>query len=120
MLLEQTLTGLLAGVCPRVFPDVAPPGTAAPYVTWQTVGGSPIVYQDNALPDMRNSWVQITCWAVSRLESTQLALAVESALVLAASGAFGARPRSALRAMFSETDDLRGTAQDFDIWAPRD
>lgn len=118
-MLEQSLTTLLSAVCTRVYPDVAPPGTATPYITWQVIGGPAVSYVDDAVPDIRCAWVQVSCWAASRLEAITLMLAAENALVTASTPGFTARPQSGMRAMFSESDDLSGNSQDFEIWAPR-
>lgn len=119
MLLEQTLTTVLAAVCTRVHPDIAPPDTDVPYITWQTIGGPAVAYEDDAMPDARCAWVQISCWAASRLEAINLMLAAEAALVTATATGFTARPQSAMRAMVSDADHLSGNSQDFEIWAPR-
>jgi hypothetical protein len=117
MSLETDLVDLLKLQCPRVFPDVAPYGTARPYITWQQVGGDPVNYVDNTVPDKRNALMQINCWATTRLEANALALQVEAALIV--STALQARPQSALVASHEEDTDLRGVMQDFTIWAAR-
>lgn len=116
MSLEIDLTTLLKGVCPRVFPDVAPAGTPKPFITWQQVGGD-VLRPINGLPEKRNAMVQINCWSELRLEANALALVVEAALVGAS--VFVARPLGALVATNDDDTDLRGAMQDFSIWAAR-
>jgi len=117
MSLETDLYAVLAAVCPRVFPDVAPAGTEEPYVTWQQIGGSAFAFTEGALPNKRNARVQVNVWAATRLECNNIAQQIEAAL--AASPLFAATPESALVAELDEFTDLRGAMQDFSIWADR-
>lgn len=117
MSLESDLVAALTAMCPRVFPDFAPVGTAMPYVTWQQIGGEPLTCLDGSLPDKRNAEVQVNVWALSRLEANTLLLQIEAALC--ASTAFAATPSSALRSSFTEDEGRRGAEQDFSIWATR-
>lgn len=116
MSLETDLSALLLTVCPRVSADVAPAGTAKPFITWQQVGGD-VIQPISGLPDKRNALVQINCWAERRADANALALAVEAALV--GTTVFVARPQSALVATNDDDTDLRGAMQDFSIWAAR-
>ena len=117
MSLETDLVAVLQAVCPRVFPDVAPLATPRPYITWQQVGGDPVNYVDNTVPDKRNALMQINCWATTRLEANALALQAEALLIV--STALQARAQSALVAAHEEDTDLRGAMQDFTIWGAR-
>ena len=116
MSLESDLYTVLAAVQPAVYPDVAPPGAAVPYITWQQVGGD-VVRPVDGLPDKRNAVVQINCWAATRDQANAMALAVEAALVAAT--VFQARPVAAFMAAFDDDVELRGAMQDFSIWAAR-
>lgn len=116
MSLESDLYAVLAAVQPRVFPDVAPPGAELPYITWQQFGGD-VVRPVDGLPDKRNAYIQVNCWASTRAEANAMALQVEAALVAAT--AFQARPLAALMAAFDEGTEYRGAMQDFTIWAAR-
>lgn len=117
MILEQGLYELIAQLCPRVYPDFAPAGTAPPYVTWQQFGGPSPVYLDGSLPDRRGAWIQVSAWAATRSDANALMLAIEAALC--ASVGLIARPQGALMATVSEDDGIRGATQDFQIWADR-
>lgn len=117
MSLEIDLPDTLKVLCPRVFPDVAKTNTQRPYITWQQIGGDVINPIANDIPDKRNAYIQINVWASTRLEANTLALQIEAALIQ--STAFTARPQSALMAAFEDDTDLRGTMQDFTIWALR-
>ncbi|NLZ12372.1 MAG: DUF3168 domain-containing protein [Alcaligenaceae bacterium] len=116
--MELTLIALLSPlVGGRVFPDVAPIGTARPYITWQQFGGDVIKPLANEVASKRNSTVQINVWSDTRLQANQLILQAETALVT--SSAFIARPISAFAARHEEDVDLYGAEQDFSIWSDR-
>jgi hypothetical protein len=117
MSLETSLHTLLFAQCPRVFPDVAPYDTARPYITWQQVGGDPLSYVDDTVPDRRNSLIQVNAWADTRLQANDLMLQIESALITSTS--FQARPAGALIAAHDQDTDRRGAMQDFSIWSTR-
>lgn len=117
MSLETSLYTLLSVQCPRVFPDVAPYDTARPYITWQQVGGDPLSYVDDTVPDRRNCLIQINAWADTRLQANDLMLQIESALIT--STLFQARPAGALIAAHDQDADRRGAMQDFSIWSTR-
>lgn len=117
MSLETDLVAVLTGLCPRVFPDVAPYGTTQPYVTYQQIGGPALTYVEGVLPDKRAAQVQINVWDDRRMEANALALQIEAAL--AGSLLFQAQARSAFSASVDDDSDARGTLQDFEIWAPR-
>lgn len=116
MSLESDLFAVLAAVHPRVYPDVAPEGSALPYITWQQIGGD-VIRPVDGLPDKRNAYIQVNCWAATRADANAMALQVEAALVAAT--AFQARPMAALMAAFDEGTEYRGAMQDFTIWAAR-
>lgn len=117
MSLETSLYTTLSPICPRVFPDIAPATTATPYVTWQQVGGSSMVYTEGTLPDKRNARIQINVWAKTRIEANALCMQIES--TLCASPLFQAEPAGALLAAIDDDTDLRGAMQDFYVWADR-
>ncbi len=114
MSLEADLTRTLQTLCSRVFPDVAPAGTATPYITWQQVGGVPLAYLEGAMPGERNASMQINVWAAVRSEALPLLLSIEATLC-----ARGATPIGGAVALSDDTLNLRGYAQDFSIWAAR-
>lgn len=117
MSLESDLYAVLQTICPRVYPDVAPAGTARPYIVWQQIGGEAVSYTDNEVPSLRNAYVQVSAWAESRLQASLMAQQIEAALI--ASPTLAARPQSAMQAAYSEDTELRGAMQDFTIWADR-
>ena len=114
MSLESELQATLTAVCPRSFPDFAPDGTATPYVTWQQIGGAPLAYVDDSLPDKRNARIQINVWAETRAAANAMMLQIEAAMI-----AQSARPIGGLLANFDEDANLRGAMQDFSVWAAR-
>lgn len=114
MSLESSLQSTLLTVCPRAFPDYAPPGTATPFVTWQQIGGKELSYADDTVPDKRNARIQITVWAETRIAANALSLQIEAAMIAQSNRAIGA-----LLATHDEDANLRGAMQDFTVWASR-
>lgn len=110
-ILYNTLRSLVAD---RVFPDVAPEGTALPYCTFQQVGGTAINFINGGLPSKRNGRYQVNCWGQSRLQAALLARQVEDALrqVVALQTTVLAAPV----AEYEEDTKLYGCRQDFSFW----
>jgi hypothetical protein len=117
MSLETSLYTVLASICPRVYPDVAPTSTTRPYLTWQQIGGQAPTYLEVAVVDKRNAEVQVNVWADTRAAANALALQIELALTTAT--AFQAKPIGAFFATQDEDVKVYGTNQDFTIWAAR-
>lgn len=115
--LETELVATLQPLCPRVFPDVAPQGTATPYVVWSQYGGSAITFTEGVMADRRHCLVQVNVWGPSRAECNQLMLDIEAALVARAS--LQAQPIASINTMYDEDTALRGAMQDFSLWAAR-
>ena len=117
--METDLTALLKTLCPRVYPDVAPAGTAAPWITYQGIGGRPLRFIDNSPASIRHTMVQINVWTGSRGASLVLVRQIEEALC--AASAFTASPAGEPigTAEIDMVPPLYGCMQDFDIWAPR-
>ena len=116
-MMEADLNTLLKAICPRVFPDVAPSGTALPYVTWQGIGGESIYALNNTPIDKRNTLMQINVWAADRLQSTTLARNIEAAI--AASPAFVAKPVNEPISVYEDDTQLHGAIQRYEIWHAR-
>jgi hypothetical protein len=115
--IESDLYLIISGICPRVYPDIAPANTAMPYVTWSLYGGNTIKPLAKEVPDKRNAMIQVNVWSKSRLESINTMLAIESALITATQ--FVCKPMNAMSATFDDDTDIRGIMQDFSIWGPR-
>lgn len=113
--LEAQLHQALQALCPRVYADAAPQGTATPYVVWHQIGGQATQYTEGAMAPQRNAWVQINVWHTSRLLCNQLSLDIEAALV--AHPALQVEVQSAISAAYSEDAQLSGSMQDYSIWA---
>lgn len=101
----------------RCFPDVAPEGTATPYITWQQAGGPAYTYVEKAVPNLEGARMQITVWSATRLEANTIIRQVEQALTAAT--AFESKPVSAFTAIHEQDTGLYGALQDFYIWSPR-
>ena len=112
--LETELATALQALCPRAYPDVAPEGTALPYIVWHQMPGSATMYTEGAMANRRNSNVQINVWAATRSACNQLSLAIEAALV--AHPQLQVQPLNSLAAAYNEDSTLRGSMQDFSIW----
>lgn len=118
MTVEATLfTALTALVGGRVYPDVAPEGTARPYITYQQVGGRVFVYVEGTLPDAKNGRIQFDVWADTRMAANALALQVESALV--AIPTLQVEPLGAYVCTHETDTGLYGAMQDFSITSAR-
>lgn len=107
----NALTALVSG---RVFPDIAPEGTARPYITYQQVGGSSINFLDRTTPSKKNGRWQMNVWADTRLDAGALSRQVENTLRMAA--ALQTTVLEAPIATYDEETGLRGTRQDFSFW----
>lgn len=119
MSMESDLTALLKTLTPRVFPDFAPAGTVAPYITYQHIGGRPLRWLDGSAADKRHTLLQINVWTATRAASLLLIRQVEEAMC--ASAAFTARPAAEPTSEAEEgaMPPLYGSMQDFDIYSLR-
>jgi hypothetical protein len=115
--LETLLADTLKTLCERTFPDVAPEDTPTPYVVWHFLGGRTVQYVEGQLATRRNALVQINVWHESRAVANQLSLQIEDALV--AHTDLRAEPQGGLQSAYDEDAHLRGSMQDFSVWADR-
>ena len=116
--MEENLIALLTTLCPRVFFDVAPEGTATPYVTLHHIGGKSLRALDGDHCGERNTYMQVNVWAASRLASMTLARAIEDELTTSADFQV-VRPDGEPIADHDPDTNLFGTIQRFSIWATR-
>jgi len=113
MLAEAIVFGALASVLPnKVFPDVAPASTAAPWITYQAVGGQAFTTLDSETPATRNAPVQVTVWASTRAQAASL---MEQAFQALANPAVKAVPIGAPVSTFEPDTLLYGSTLDFSI-----
>ncbi len=117
MSMESDLVALIAALCPRVYPDVAPAGAVLPYVTYQHIGGQPLRYVNGQAVGLRHSQIQVNTWAATRAESLSLCRAIEDAISSAT--VFSGKPDSEPIGDVDGDSDRRGCMQDFSIWSPR-
>lgn len=117
MSLESELYTVLLAHCPRVFPDVAPPGTQRPWVTYQQIGGDPSFYVEGQVMAKVSAYMQINVWHDNRQQANNLMRQIEAALLQ--STAFQAEPQGGLIAGFEDDTETRSAQQDFSIWADR-
>lgn len=117
MTLEEHLTALLQGICPRAYCDFAPVGTERPYVTYQQIGGEVVDFLDNTLPSKENAQIQVNVWSDTRAEAKALIKQVEAAMIAATM--FQASPQAAAVSDFDPDIPVYGSRQDFSVWADR-
>lgn len=118
MTTESTIYDLLKGlVGNRVYPDVAPPGTARPYITYQQVGGQTVAFLERGVPSKKNGRYQINVWATTRAEAAALALQIEGVFIT--TSALQAEALGAPIAAHEPDEGLYGAMQDFSIWSDR-
>lgn len=123
MTVETQLTTLLLTLCPRVFPDVAPVGTAKPYVTYQQIGGERLRNLNKTAADKRKAFIQINVWSDSRLSANDLCRQIEEAMATAT--AFNAVEDAEPLWTHDDIDlqdapdGLYGCSQDFTVIATR-
>ena len=116
-MMEADLNTLLKAICPRVFPDIAPSGTAAPFIAWQGLGGESLRFVDNTAPDKRNTYMQVSAYSTTRAEALALIRAAEAALC--ASPAFVCKPQGEPISTYEEDTKLYGCVQRFEIVSTR-
>jgi hypothetical protein len=96
---------------------IGPETNDLPRITYQQVGGQSVSFLDRIRPTLKNGRFQISTWAATSVQASQIALAAEDALIAAT--AFQATPLGAPVADFEQDTGLHGRRQDFSIWSPR-
>lgn len=115
MTVESTIYEALKSlVGNRVYPDVAPPNTTRPYITYQQIGGRPINFVEAAVPSMKNGRWQINVWADTRASAA--AISQQASDALKTTIALNTTILNEPIATFDEETGYRGTIQDFSFW----
>ena len=115
MTVESDLyTVLKTLVSNRVYPDIAPPGVAKPYITYQQVGGDVVTMLGPYAPGKRNGRFQINAWATTRSAASALMRQIETAVLT--STTLNARTQMAAISTYEEETQLYGQFQTFSIW----
>lgn len=110
---EAIIYGALASLASgQVFPDVAPANTAAPWLTYQAVGGQVFPTLDSATPGLRNSRMQVSVWAKTRAQAADL---MEQAFQALVNPAVKAVPVGAPISTFEGDTLLYGSSLDVSI-----
>ncbi len=117
MTFEADLYAVIKTVTPKVYPDVAPEGTTAPYATWQGIGGKSIRFLNNQAGDKRNTLMQVSVWSSTRLEALNLIRQIEDALCAASQ--FVCTPEGEPLSMKEPDTGLYGSVQRFSIYSNR-
>jgi hypothetical protein len=106
----QLLQGFVDG---RAYPDIAKDGASTPYITYQFVGGQPVNFLKQEVPDKSNTRVQVNVWSATRVEARAIAKQVEDAMRMSAMQVTVlGQPVS----VYEEDTKLRGSIQDFSVW----
>jgi len=114
MTIETDLVTAIGALCAgRCYPDVAPPGTVRPYVTYQQVGGQVAEFMEGGPAPKRNARMQINVWGNSRAEANALMRQIDDAL---RSAPFRGSPIGDLTAEYDAVTGDRGARQDFSLW----
>lgn len=110
----NTLKALVAN---RVYPDLAPIGTARPFIVYSQVGGEALSFLERALPDKKNGRFQLDVFADSRTACAAVALQAEAAM--AAATGFQAGAMSAPVSSYEPDVLIYGSMQDFSVFSAR-
>jgi hypothetical protein len=105
----DTLKTLVAN---RVYPDTAPANVARPYIIYQSVGGQAVNFLEASPPGIRNTRMQISVYADTRLAAAAMAHQVEDAMINGMNGFVLDAPIS----IYENDVNLYGTHQDFSLW----
>ena len=111
MTIAADIATVLEGICPRVFPVIAPTSTARPYVTYQFIGGDVLNPLDNSIPGKKNATVQVNVWANTHKSANDLIGQIEDAM-----RAMPARPASALFSDYDHDMLVYSAQQEFNLW----
>ena len=111
--MESQLAQLLAAICPRAFPDVAPLSTARPYITYQQIGGQSLRYVEHrgrqAPPPDADQCVGC------RVDANNIAHAIEDAMCVTT-----VLSRGLMEGIATAEEDMGLTGlSTFDIWSTR-
>lgn len=114
MSLASDVYDKLKGLCGgRVYPDTSPDTITAPFIVFQSVGGEPVNFTEQAVPDSANARVQIEVWSKTRLEADATMLAVRQAIIQADwPAALVGEPV----AEYEPYTKLYGSRADFSVW----
>jgi len=112
--LQDRISALFVG---RVYPDVAPKGTAAPYATYQQVGGQAVQFVGLDVPSKRNARVMLKAWATTRMGAANLASEIEELMLT--STVLQASPIGSFSSEYDKDTGTYGSRQDFSCWIDR-
>lgn len=110
---ESIVYDALSPVLPaKVFPDVAPAAIAAPWITYQAVGGQAFATIDGETPSTLNARMQITVWSKTRAQTASIMQQAFQALV---NPVVKAVPIGAPVSTFEPDTFLYGSTLDFSV-----
>ena len=114
---ETEIFQLLNGICPRVFPDIAPPETPMPFITYSGIGGPSMRYASGEAMASHYPTIQINVWSSQRAEA--LALIRQAEEVICAAASINAEPQSEPLWQHDPHVGAYGCLQRFDVFATR-
>ena len=118
MTIEDNLFTALKGLCGnRMYTGFIPTAAAKPYITYSQVGGEPLSYTDNIVPNLQHGRFQFNVWGNTRAQCMALMAQIETALVT--SELFQARPSSAPMTDYDHDMALHSAMCDFSIYSNR-
>ncbi len=95
----------------NVFPDLAPPGTPAPWITYQAVGGNDYTSLDGVSQTL-NARMQLNVWAHTRAEASAVMAQVRALLTNPPTRAV---PIGAAASSYESDTLLYGSRLDFSV-----
>lgn len=118
-MIDETIFDALKGLVPntdgatfRVFPDVAPEGTALPWLTYQSVGGQAVPDLDGPAETL-NARMQISVWAATRTSATRL---MQQASAAMCDEPLNGVAIGAAVSVYEQSTKLYGSRLDFSVW----
>jgi hypothetical protein len=114
MIEADLYTKLASLVSNRVYPDVAPEGTAKPFITYQQKGGQAVNFLGAESSNKKNARFQINVWSATRSEAATLMRQIEDLMVT--SPLYGKIEGGSI-ATYDEVTKARGAMQDFSFWS---
>lgn len=114
---ETEIFTLLKAICPRVFPDVAPPETPMPFITYSGIGGPSMRYASGEAMESHYPTIQVNTWSTQRSEALTMIRQAEEAICTATS--INAEPQGEPLWQNDTHVGAYGCLQRFDVFATR-
>jgi len=113
---DNTILELLGVTNTRIYPQVAPQGTTAPYAVLTVVSDVPENSFTSEVDELlRNARLQVDCYAATYLGAHQVARAVD-VVVAGLSGSDLSAVRESSRDLYDDEAQLHRVSMDFSVW----